>query len=118
MTDESDVQAAVGAALEALPFDNVGFNYDPSHLLWQGIDYIGDINILPPRRFFNPFRILAFLSEDEILDLVDAGERATWPHIEMIRIQTHISRTLADILEEYDEEHVQHVKAAMRKKAG
>ena len=81
-------------------------------------DYIGDINILPPKRFFNPFRILAFLSEDEILDLVDAGERATWPHIEMIRIQTHISRTLADILEEYDEEHVQHVKVAMRKKAG
>ena len=81
-------------------------------------DYIGDINILPPRRFFNPFRILAFLSEDEILDLVDAGERATWPHIEMIRIQTRISRTLEDILEDYDEGHVQHVKVAMRKKAG
>ena len=29
-------------------------------------DYIGDINILPPKRYFNPFRILAFLSEDEI----------------------------------------------------
>jgi NTE family protein len=81
-------------------------------------DYIGDINILPPKRFFNPFRILAFLSEDEILDLVDAGERATWPHIEMIRIQTRISRTLEEILEEYDEGHVQHVKVAMRKKAG
>ena len=81
-------------------------------------DYIGDINILPPRRFFNPFRILAFLSEDEILDLVDAGERATWPHIEMIRRQTRISRTLEEILEEYDEGHVQHVKVAMRKKAG
>ena len=81
-------------------------------------DEIGDINILPPRRFFNPFRILAFLSEDEILDLVDAGERATWPHIEMIRIQTRISRTLEEILEEYDEGHVQHVKVAMRKKAG
>ena len=81
-------------------------------------DYIGDINILPPRRFFNPFRILAFLSEEEILDLVDAGQRATWPLIEMIRIQTRISRSLARILDEYDEEHVQHVKAAMRKKAG
>ena len=81
-------------------------------------DYIGDINILPPRRFFNPFRILAFLSEEEILDLVDAGERATWPLIEMIRIQTWISRSLARILDDYDEEHVQHVKAAMRKKAG
>jgi NTE family protein len=80
-------------------------------------DYIGDINILPPKRFFNPFRILAFLSEEEILELVDAGERTTWPHIEMIRVQTSISRTLADILEDYDEEHIQHVKVAMRKKA-
>ena len=80
-------------------------------------DYIGDINILPPKRFFNPFRILAFLSEGEILELVDAGERATWPLIEMIRIQTRISRKLANILEDYDEEHVQHVKAALRKRA-
>jgi NTE family protein len=80
-------------------------------------DYIGDINILPPKRFFNPFRILAFLSEDEILELVDAGERTTWPRIEMIRIQTRISRKLAQILDDYDEEHVQHVKVAMRKRA-
>ncbi|MBT8040759.1 MAG: DUF3336 domain-containing protein [Gammaproteobacteria bacterium] len=80
-------------------------------------DYVGDINILPPTRFFNPFRILAFLSEEEILELIVAGERATWPRIEMIRVQTRISRTLADILDDYDEEHVQHVKVAMRKKA-
>jgi NTE family protein len=79
-------------------------------------DYIGDINILPPKRYFNPFRILAFLSEAEILDLVDAGERATWPRIEMIRVQTRISRTLARILDDYDEEHVQHVKSAMRRR--
>jgi len=80
-------------------------------------DYVGDINILPPSRLFNPFRILAFLSEKEILDLIVAGERATWPRIEMIRIQTRISRALAHILDDYDEEHIQHVKAAMRKKA-
>ena len=81
-------------------------------------DYIGDINILPPKRFFNPFRLLAFLSEEEILDLVDAGVRTTWPRIEMIRIQTRISRMLAQILDDYDEEHVRHVKVAMRKRAG
>jgi len=33
------------AVLEALPFDNVGFNYDPSHLIWQGIDYIGGVEV-------------------------------------------------------------------------
>jgi NTE family protein len=81
-------------------------------------DYIGDINILPPKRYFNPFRILAFLSENEILDLVSAGERATWPRLEMIRIQTRISRTLTRILDDYDETHIQHVKAAIRRRAG
>ena len=53
-----------------------------------------------------------------VFDLVDAGERTTWPRIEMIRTQTRISRTLGRILDDYDEEHVQHVKAAMRKRAG
>jgi len=32
------------ALLEALPFDNVGFNYDPSHLIWQGIDYLAGVD--------------------------------------------------------------------------
>jgi hypothetical protein len=36
----------------------------------------------------------------------------------MIRIQTRISRTLARILAAYDDERVQHVKAALRRKAG
>ena len=81
-------------------------------------DYIGDINILPPSRFFNPFKVLAYLSAREILDLVDSGQRATWPQIERIRIQTRISRGLAQILGDYDDEHVRHVKAALRKRAG
>ena len=80
-------------------------------------DYIGDINILPANRIFNPFKVLAYLSEKEILDLVASGERATWPRIEMIRIQTKISRTLTRILADYDDEHVRHVKAALRKRA-
>jgi NTE family protein len=81
-------------------------------------DYIGDINILPPNRFFNPFKVLAYLSAREILDLVDSGQRATWPRIEMIRTQTRISRCLAQILRDYDDEHVRHVKAALRRRAG
>ena len=81
-------------------------------------DYIGDINILPPNRFFNPFKILAYLSIKEIRELIASGEKATWPRIEMIRVQTRISRTLAKILSRYDEEHVQHVKSALRRKSG
>ncbi len=60
-------------------------------------DYMGDINIIPPFRFHNPTRILAHLSEQEIFDLISMGERATWPKLEMIRVQTKISRALEDI---------------------
>ena len=79
-------------------------------------DYVGDINILPSNRFFNPFRVLAFLTEKEIRELIRAGERATWPKVEMIRIQTKISRTLDRILSEFERDHVMHVKGALRKR--
>jgi len=29
--------------LERVAAENLGFNYDPSHLLWQGIDYLGGV---------------------------------------------------------------------------
>jgi len=87
--------------------------------LWLSVinqDYIGDINILPSTRYFNPFRLLAFLTEPEIRELVTADEKATWPKIEMIRTQTKISRTLDRILSEYHRDHVMHVKGALRKR--
>ena len=87
--------------------------------LWLSVinqDYVGDINILPANRYFNPFRVLAFLTENEIRDLVRAGEHATWPKVEMIRVQTRISRTLDRILSEYRRDPVMHVKGALRKR--
>ena len=80
-------------------------------------DYVGDINILPPNKFFNPFKLLAYRSVNEVMELIENGEKATWPKIEMIRIQTRISRTLDTILGSFEEKHMQHVKAAMRRKA-
>ena len=65
-------------------------------------DYIGDINILPSKRFFNPLKLLAHRSVEEIIELIEMGERATWPKIEMIRIQTRISRRLDKILTGFD----------------
>ena len=47
--------------------------------LWLSVinqDYVGDINIRPASRYFNPFRVLAFLTEQEIRNLVQAGEQA------------------------------------------
>lgn len=65
-------------------------------------DYVGDINILPDQRFFNPLKLLAHRSTEEIVELINMGEKATWPKIEMIRIQTRISRTLSVILKDFD----------------
>jgi TAG lipase/steryl ester hydrolase/phospholipase A2/LPA acyltransferase len=67
-------------------------------------DYVGDINILPRSRLYNPLRLLARLNADEIMKLVTSGERSAWQRIEMIRIQTRISRTLDRIMTDYEAE--------------
>ena len=65
-------------------------------------DYFGDINILPKGLMINPMKLLAHRSLEEIIDLIEMGEKATWPKIEMIRVQTKISRKLDQILRELD----------------
>lgn len=65
-------------------------------------DYFGDINILPDSRFFNPLKLLAHRSIEEIVELIEMGEKATWPKIEMIRVQTTISKKLDHILQDLD----------------
>ncbi len=80
-------------------------------------DYVGDINILPSNRFFNPFRLLAVRSVPEIMEMINSGEKATWPKIEMIRIQTRISRKLDTILTGFEDRQSRYIKAALRKKA-
>jgi len=53
-----------------------------------------------------------------IIELMDEGERATWPRIERIRIQTRISRTLDPILQRFEEAHIEEFgKPAPGKKA-
>jgi sugar phosphate isomerase/epimerase len=37
--------------LERVPAANLGFNYDPSHLLWQGIDYLAGVEKYGKRIF-------------------------------------------------------------------
>lgn len=55
--------------------------------------YVGDVNILPPRNFSNFRHILTNPSLESIRKLILQAERATWPQIEMIRNTTQISRT-------------------------
>ncbi|MEL7451275.1 MAG: DUF3336 domain-containing protein [Pseudomonadota bacterium] len=66
-------------------------------------DYTGDINILPSFRFYNPTKILAHPLEEDVQRLIGEGERATWPKVEQIRNCTAISRTLDQILVDYDD---------------
>lgn len=65
--------------------------------------YTGDINILPATRRVNPLHLLSPRTKREILDLIRMGERSTWPTIEKIRTQTHISRALDTILERFED---------------
>ena len=60
-------------------------------------DYVGDINILPPFKFPPPINVLAHPSETDMEKVIEMGERATWPKLDMISIQTKISRTLQSI---------------------
>jgi NTE family protein len=79
-------------------------------------DYVGDINILPRNRVAHPLKILHHLSVDEAMKLITEGERATWRRMEMIRVQTRISKVLDQVLHDYEEDYV-HIHKAPRKKA-
>ena len=81
-------------------------------------EYSGDINIIRPMVLWSPSKLLSNLSLDDVKMLMDMGERASWPKVEMVRTQTKISRTLEGIVREYEygamaEAHSNH--AAQRK---
>lgn len=77
-------------------------------------DYSGDINIIPSFRFYDMRKLLAKLSQDELVGLMKEGERATWPHIETIRTCTRISKVLDQILERMQNFEVQAVRKVHR----
>ncbi len=60
--------------------------------------YVGDINILPPRNIANLRHILSNPTEQSITKLIESAERATWPQLEMINNTTKISRTFQHYL--------------------
>ena len=69
--------------------------------------FTGDINIFPGYGLASLGMILKMLSEDEMAELIKAGERATWPKVPAIATTTRIGRTLDGILHafEVDEAH-------------
>jgi NTE family protein len=77
--------------------------------------YSGDINILPPKRVYGPKQLLSPASLEEIMQLIDQGERATWPEIEAIRIQTMVSRLLDDIIHKYERDLLKRSRRVRRR---
>lgn len=66
-----------------------------------------DVNIVPGFGDTRLADILRNLNEDEMVKLIAAGERATWPKLPIIDTTTRIGRTLDGILHEFevDEAH-------------
>ncbi len=85
-----------------------GDNWPRFNMMLHGVhalldqEYTGDINILPSLRMANPLRLLSHLTEDELVHLVEEGERATYGKVEAIRRCTQISRTLEEILYRFE----------------
>lgn len=77
-------------------------------------EYSGDINILPPQGMIRILSAMRQPTEEYMVNLVDAGERAAWPHIEGIRNCGRIGRELDRILSELDVEqgHSRHRSVA------
>ncbi len=74
-------------------------------------EYTGDINIAPSFRWIDPRKVLSHIDESELLQLIDAGERATWPQIDHIELSTRIGRKLDHLLEEFPAQTKSHAKA-------
>ena len=103
----------VGVSREVLNFyrgivQKEGDRWPRLNLLVNGVhslidqDYSGDVNIVPKFQWRNPAKLLAHMSEQELLELMQAGEQATFPHVETIRTCTRISRVMEQILERFE----------------
>lgn len=76
-------------------------------------EYTADINIIPNYRFFDPRKLLSQLTPEELLKLIRAGERATWPRMEMIRNCSKIGNKLDQIVMDYEAEALRRLHIAI-----
>lgn len=66
-------------------------------------EYSGDINIVPSFRWYNPAKLISHLSEKDLIELMEGGERSTFPAVEAVRTCTKISRTMEEILHRFEQ---------------
>jgi len=74
--------------------------------------YTGDINIFPGYGVNSLGKLLKMLTEEEMADLILAGERATWPKLPVIRTTTRIGRSLDRILHAFEVDEAHWLKTA------
>ncbi|WP_028009066.1 DUF3336 domain-containing protein [Solimonas flava] len=77
--------------------------------------YSGDVNIFPVPSHRRILRLFSNPSHDDIQHYIVEGERATWPKLERIRLQTRISRTFEDCIRLLKEREHARVKPRPRK---
>lgn len=80
-------------------------------------NYKGDINIIPQKQFINPLKQFGWKTKEDMAELILAGKRATWPKLEMIRLQSKISRTLDRLATQLHLEVVEQNRKSERKKS-
>lgn len=76
--------------------------------------YSGDVTLFPQQSPRQLMRMLANPSAAEIAQYIKDGERATWPKLERIRMQTRISRAFEDCLQWLKERADERQMARMR----
>ncbi|MFT7469571.1 MAG: TAG lipase/steryl ester hydrolase/phospholipase A2/LPA acyltransferase [Candidatus Pseudothioglobus sp.] len=64
--------------------------------------YTSDITIMPKKRHRLPSSLIARLTPQQTLDLINDGQTMTWPQVERIRICTAVSRCLDELLIKMD----------------
>lgn len=77
--------------------------------------YTGDINIVPGFRWYNPSKLLAHITEEELMELMQEGERSAWQQLGAVDTCTRISRALDEILERFERGDLKPVRAARRR---
>lgn len=69
--------------------------------------YVGNINILPKKQLRNLAQVLANPTLPSITKLIDSGERASWPQLDVIARNTRISETLRKHLKSLKEKEAE-----------
>ena len=77
--------------------------------------FTGDINIFPGYGLESLGKLLKMMSEEEMTELIKAGERATWPKVPVISLTTRIGRTLDGILHAFEIDKAYWSRAATKK---